>query len=395
MRDWLKRAAAEALQISDAWSLVRQRLPQQPIDGEVSILAIGKAAAMMQRAAAEVLAECCLASLVIAPEAYPDTATCRFVQGAHPVPDQRSLQAGEAALAFVQQLPANSTLLVLLSGGASALCEKLPAEISLQDLQALNRYLIASNYSIEQINAVRQSLSLLKAGRLARQVNAGINIVQWLISDVPNDDPAIIGSGPFIVSTAKALPDLPEPFSKLVKRAQATVEHLDQRPMPGVETAVLVGSRAMAQALVRWAEAQGINARYRPLYGDIDEVAATIVEEVENHDAQFFVFAGETHLQLPAQPGKGGRNQHLALLLAKKWSAHTSHQALCFGSDGRDGSSDAAGAIFDCATLNREGLDEAIAKADSYHWWQARNGLLFTGATTTNVADLCLVWKSP
>lgn len=395
MRDWLKRAAAEALRSSDARSLVHQRLLQQPIDGEVSILAIGKAAAMMQRAAAELLAERCLASLVISPEAYRDTATCRFVQGAHPVMDQRSLQAGEAALGFVQQLPANSTLLVLISGGASALCEKLPAESSLKDFQALNRYLIAGNYSIEQINAVRQSLSLLKAGRLARHANTGINIIQWLISDVPNDDPAIIGSGPFVMPTAKALPDVPEPFCKLVKRAQATVERLDQRPMPVVDTSVLAGNRAMAQSLVRWAGSQGINAQYRPLYGDIAEAADTIVEEIANHDAPFFVFAGETHLQLPAQPGKGGRNQHLALLLAKKWSAHTSHQVLCFGTDGRDGCSDAAGAIFDCATLNREGLDEAIAKADSYHWWQARNGLLFTGATTTNVADLCLVWKSP
>ena len=225
----LKNLAAQALRLADARLAVEQALRAAPLSGPVRILAIGKAALPMWQGADALLGSQVRAGLLIAPapagSAAPvPTSTCRYplqcLTGAHPLPDARSLAAGAAAQQFVAGCAPDESLLVLLSGGASALCEVLPDGISLAELQALQQLMLASAWPINSINAVRQRLSRIKAGGLLRCCPAGLAVRQLLLSDVPGDDPAVIGSAPF-VPIALPLPawdTLPAPWPERLQR---------------------------------------------------------------------------------------------------------------------------------------------------------------------------------
>ncbi|MFN4289671.1 MAG: DUF4147 domain-containing protein [Permianibacter sp.] len=408
----LKNLAAQALRLADARLAVEQALQAAPLSGPVRILAIGKAALPMWQGADVLLGSQVRAGLLIAPapagSAAPvPTSTCRYplqcLTGAHPLPDARSLAAGAAAQQFVAACAPDESLLVLLSGGASALCEVLPEGISLAELQALQQRMLASAWPINAINAVRQRLSRIKAGGLLRCCPAGVAVRQLLLSDVPGDDPAVIGSAPF-VPVALPLPawhTLPAPWPERLQRWLAAPEPAVNTTLANVTSTIIASNAQVRAGLQHWAEARDLAVvSNRAIAGEIGVVASALAAEIASGPAGLYLYGGETHLQLPAQPGRGGRNQHLALLLQQALTAADIANAcsvLTLATDGVDGCSDAAGALFQCgarAVAATADAAAALGTASSYDYWRQQGGLLVTGATGSNVADLVLCWKS-
>lgn len=343
-------------------ALVDAQLPQPD-----QIIAIGKAASPMATAALAHFGDA-IATLVITKYGHSDDLAkhVRLIEAAHPVPDGNALIAGRALHDTVAGLGRNAHLLMLVSGGASALAEVPEDGLTLADLQAENREMLAQGLDIHAMNARRKTLSRIKGGRLF-EAFAGARVTSLAISDVEGDALDVIGSG-------IGNPPLGRGF-EVTRR--------------------IVASNAIARrACVAAAREHGliVQCNEENLYHDVTAVAEQIVDRVRNGDDGLYVFGGEPTVQLPPDPGLGGRNQALALLLAREMAGQPGLTALVAGTDGTDGPTDAAGGLVDGATWG-DGGAEALRRADSHRFLKARKALFITGPTGTNVMDLVLVLK--
>ena len=393
---------ARACAAVDGRRAVRAALAGTDGVGEWSILAIGKAASGMALGALDLLGGRVGRGLVISRRGHLDPELGRWpmltcLEGDHPVPGAASLAAGAAVLAFAAATPARGPILVLVSGGASSLVEALPAGVDSSELARANEWGIANGLAIGELNAVRRRLSRLKDGRLAAAL-AHADARALLMSDVPGDDPAVIGSGLVRASGATPLPaGLPDWLAALAARAAAEL------PAGGAMPATVVaGIEDCFIALERAADARGLVARRLvPLAaGDVLQAASRYAHALAVNTADLLVWGGETSVQLPPDPGRGGRNQAFALATARLIAGHTDLVVLAAGTDGTDGNSDDAGAIVDGGTLERgrvAGLDAnaALAAADSGPFLQATGDLLYTGPTGINVGDLVIGLRAP
>ncbi len=335
----------------------------------VVLLGAGKASGAMAVACEEVLGDRLSRGLVVTgedgryPLRYTDVAF-----GSHPVPGEDSLRAGEALLACAAALGPDDLCIFLLSGGASALCEALRPGVSLEALQAKTRALLASGAPIDAINHVRRSLSRLKAGGLAEVSRA--RIVTLALSDVASNDPRVIGSGPTVKDEA------------------------------GDDYFVVADAETLAASATRRLAARGLTVVRGPrLEGEASHVGAALSVSCDAGTAQ--VRVGETTVTLGDEPGRGGRNQELALAFALGAAGRSDLALAAIGTDGRDGPTDAAGAIVDGTTLSRlsggaslvrGGPDAATALAchDAYPYLDRAGDLVRTGPTGTNLADLVI-----
>lgn len=342
------------------------------------IIAIGKAAADMTVGALEVFAPC--PALVVTKYRHRSQALLRFagvtvIEAGHPLPDDNSLKAGRMLLETVSQLAAGSQLLVLVSGGASALAECLPEEISLNDWQALTEKLIGEGLTIAQINQQRKQRSLIKDGRLLSHVS-GVNqieVVTLAISDVQGDDIAVIGSG----------------IGDIHRLVQAE----------GIKGRVeLIATNTIARQGAQIAAHQAgfqVRMNSETLYDDVFNLAANIGELLRNAQKNgqhgVYLFGGEPTIKLPDNPGNGGRNQSLALALAKEIAGVSDITILVAGTDGTDGPTDAAGGIVDGTSFNRlPTAQSALDKADAGTYLRQTDDIFITGPTGTNVMDLVI-----
>jgi hydroxypyruvate reductase len=365
----LFRAAIAAV---DGRRRVRAALAGGADAAPVSAFAVGKAAASMMLGARDALGARLERGLVVAPEgaAPPELAGepgLRCLEAGHPRPDERSLAAGEALLAFAAATPPGSRVLLLVSGGASALIEVPAPGVGLADLAALYDRSLAERLDIEQLNRERAALSRVKGGGLARLFR-GARVEALMISDVPRDDPAVLASG---------LLDSPALAPRLVGSLEDALD-------AAYRAAIARGLRPSRGA-----------AR---LAGDAEAEARRICHEFAVGDADLAIHGGETVVRLPARPGRGGRCQHLALAAALCIEGHTEYLVLAAGTDGRDGASEDAGAIVDGATLERArdaGLEpaDALAAADAGTLLEATGDLVHTGPTGTNVGDIVLALR--
>ena len=357
-----RRCVREALAAGDA--------PPRP----VWVAAVGKAAAAMAQGAHDALPGLIERTLVITrdPPAAALPEDTELIQGAHPLPDERSLAAGAALMAFVQALPEAVTPLFLVSGGSSSLVEVLAPGATLGKLQELNRAALAAGLAIGEFNARRRALSLIKGGQLAARL-AGRPARALFISDVPQDDPAVIGSG-------------------IMGPAPGGADRVARRVVASSEQAVA----AVAQA------ALGFGLRVQPpaprFADSVPRLAARFAHELSLSSAQLCVWGGESTLTLPANPGRGGRNQHLALAVARLIAGHAELLLLAAGTDGSDGVTEDAGALVDADTCARIALgeldaDECLRRADSARALAASGDLVHTGPTGTNVGDLVIGLK--
>ena len=291
------------------------------------------------------------------------------IEAAHPVPNEASLRAGAMAVDFVRAAEASDHLLVLVSGGASSVVEKLSGDLQLADLTALTQQALSQGCDIATINARRKEVSEVKGGKLLAQFS-GRKVSVLAISDVEGDSIHTIGSG------IGACPENPA-FAY---------------------TCDLVATNEIArEAAANLAVSQGSNVvqSQENLYLDVVEAADTVAQEVLNGARGVYVFGGEPTVVLPENPGQGGRNQALALELSKRFAGRANIIGLVAGTDGTDGPTEAAGGFVDgeiYADTNE--ADKALRDANSGSYLAKANALFVTGPTGTNVMDLTIILKS-
>jgi hydroxypyruvate reductase len=341
----------------------------------------------------------------------------------HPTPTARSVAAGEAALAFVRALAPSDRLLVLLSGGASALmCAPAPG-LTLDDKRAATSAVSRGGAAIAALNAVRKHLSAIKGGRLALESKAPVTVLA--LSDVIGGEPATIGSGPFspdpttfgdalaaVASTGAQIPDVARAHLERGARGE-----LPETPKPGdprlahvTWTAIAGPERPPAEAR-RAAEARGLKVGVlsRDVEEDVDTIAAAYLDRAL-HEAgaggapRALIGNGEPTIKVGADAGKGGRSTHLALAMARGLAAlpddlRTRVAFLAAGTDDRDGDTPVSGGLVDGTTWDRlaaAGLDgqKALDRWDSYTALAAI-GDTVTGPGTSNLLDLHLLVVTP
>jgi len=321
------------------------------------------------------------------------------IEAGHPLPDESSLDAGEKLIRFVQTIPQNAQVLVLLSGGASALVEALPAGVGLREWQDINRWLLASGFDIHAMNAVRKRISRIKGGRLA-QLLYPRKVLCLAISDVPGDAPRSIGSGPLTADEAGVVPDLagaPESLQVALVKAPP-LPKADDPCFRNIEFNIIATLATAKQAAAEAARKLGYPVNVHPEFieGDAIEAGARLARELlESPPDVVHVWGGETTVKLPLRPGRGGRNQSLALSAALALQSHKNVWLLAAGTDGTDGPTEDAGALVDGETVTRGELHgpiarEALARADAGTFLEASGDLVHTGPTGTNVMDLIL-----
>ena len=333
-----------------------------------------------------------------------------MIEAGHPVPDAAGLAAAERAIELADKAGADDLVLVLMSGGASANWIAPAHGVSFADKQAVTRALLRSGANIHEINCVRKHLSRIKGGRLARHAHPA-TLVTLAISDVPHDDPAVIGSGPTVPDpstleearaiVAKYRLDVPESV------VRALANPANESPKPG--DAVFAGNRFAIAArpadAMRAAEAEVRAAGYECLSlgdtveGEAREVAREHAARARALQAEgkraVIVSGGELTVTISGK-GRGGPNQEYALALAIALDGMAGIAALAGDTDGTDGgggaATDPAGAIIDGQTATRAralGLDPAafLADNDSTGFFAALGDLLAPGPTYTNVND--------
>lgn len=379
---------------------VSSYLRAHPPAGPVYLIAFGKAACAMAHGAHETLGDRILGGLVITKHGSGEPLPWPVLESGHPMPDEASLKAGERLIKFAKSIPQDAQVLVLLSGGASALVEALPAGLGLTQLRELSRWLLGAGLDIHAMNAIRKRLSLLKGGRLA-QLLYPRKILCLAISDVSGDNPRSIGSGPLVAEPKTNIPPLPSGAPAWLAAAlqqAAPLPRPDDVCFQNVQFEIVARLDDAKRAAADAATALGYRVAIEPEFvgGDAVEAGTRLARGLlESGAGVVHVWGGETTVQLPPQPGRGGRNQSLALSAARVLQDQKNTWFLAAGTDGSDGPTEDAGALVDGATIARgkaHGLDAgaALAKADAGTFLEASGDLIHTGPTGTNVMDLML-----
>jgi glycerate 2-kinase len=352
-----------------------QATPQAPAP-PVWLAAVGKAAESMALGAYDALGGAIERALLITRDAplAPELARlgAEVLISAHPLPDERSLAAGGRLLAWVESLPPEAEPLFLISGGASSLVEVPEAGVTLADLEALTRRAFAEGLAIGELNRQRAALSRIKGGRLAGRLS-GRRARALFISDVPDDDPRVIGSG-------------------IMGPAADGDDRVERQVVASVDQAVA------AVALAAAGLGLTVHPPGRRFAGDVVRLAAGFAHELHMGTAQLHVWGGESTVMLPPHPGRGGRNQQLALAAARLIAGRPELMLLAAGTDGSDGVTEDAGALVDADTCARIALAEldaqrCLERADSSPALAASGDLVHTGPTGTNVGDLVIGLK--
>lgn len=395
------------------------------------LLALGKAAVPMAREAVDTLARAGIepaGGLAVPPAAHPTPHPgISVVPGDHPEPGAGSLAAAEALARIAGTIGPEDEVWVLLSGGASSLLAAPIEGVSPDELRALYALLLGSGLDITAMNRIRKRFSRWGGGRLARAL-APARVRVFVVSDVIGDDLASIGSGPCVPDPATAAEvrgllenaGLWERVPGGVRRALLAAESGEtaETPKPGdqafarVTHDLIASNRLAVDAAAARAAALGLapDVAHTPLAGEAaragERIAATLLQhcgpgEIAQHSARApqrcFIWGGETTVTMgDMRPGIGGRCQELALAAARVLAGAPRQVALlAAGTDGRDGPTDAAGAVVDGATwsaIARAGRDPArdLAAHDAYPALDAAGALIRTGLTGTNVMDVVI-----
>jgi len=275
--------------------------------------------------------------------------------------------------------------------------EALPEHINLEALQKINNWLLASGLTIHEINHVRQSVSLIKGGKALDYLEHK-EMTQLLISDVRKDMPEIIGSGLFVVRESSGCMQnaakLPGWLQKHIQEDTPKVASVS------VDSHIVASNEMACQAIIKQAEKTNLAVTYhgQSLYGDVFELAESLKNELLHAKPGLHLWGGETTLALPAEPGRGGRNQSLALALACLLENIKGITVLVGATDGSDGPTDDAGAIIDGLTLDRAKhyvAKDYLTAADAGTFLAEAGDLISTGPTETNVMDLVIALKEP
>jgi hydroxypyruvate reductase len=355
------RATEDVLQRAEVRALMQGQRKARP----VFVAAIGKAAATMAAATRNLRL---YGGVVVVPDnTRVSLAGSRFqvLRAGHPVPDARSEAAGRALLDLAaRDVPPEGVLLALISGGASSLAAVPKPGLTLAEKVKQTQALAAQGATIQELNALRTSLSAIKGGQLAKAC-AG-KVITLVLSDVVGDDLSVVGSGPTVPCD---LAILVSGVATLAKAGAAAVQREMKMPARIVDDA---------------------------LTGDVAVAARSIVAAIKSGTGpEALVWSGETTIALPPRPGRGGRARQLALTVARELAGVARWSLLAAGSDGIDGTDDAAGAIVDgntWAAVRAAGIDpdDALARYDAGTALAKAGCAVVTGPTGVNHADLMI-----
>jgi glycerate 2-kinase len=417
-RDLLRRIFDAAVAAAHPASCLPPFLPEPPARGRLIVLAAGKAAGSM----AEVAEAHYLGKLDLAADRFTGIAVTRhgytrptqaieMVAAGHPVPDEAGLKATERVLALAKGAGADDLVLVLFSGGASANWIAPAPGLSLTEKQTLTRALLKSGATIAEFNTVRKHLSRIKGGRLTA-LAAPARVVTLAISDVPGDDPSVIGSGPTVSDPSTLADSLNILVRRKIELSPAIVEALNnpanETPKPGHPAFAHSVYRVIARPADAIAAAAKVarTAGFEPttlgadLEGEARDVGAAHAELARRAamlgKRALLLSGGELTVTMQGS-GRGGPNQEYALALAMALDGRQGVSAVSGDTDGTDGgggnADDPAGAFVDETTISRArriGLDPArfLAENDSTGFFERLGDLLSSGPTCTNVNDL-------
>jgi hydroxypyruvate reductase len=391
-----------------------------PEGARVHALAVGKAAAAMASALEDRAGDLLASGLCVTKRGH-GRALGRFAlrEAGHPLSDAASVEAALAAIELVRGVPPSDVVLVLLSGGTSALLTCPAQGLSLDDVACTTDLLMRAGAGIVELNVVRKHLTKLFGGRLA-ELARGRRVEVLAVSDVAGDRLDVIGSGPCAPDPstyADAVAVLRDrgiaasaPRSVVAHLAAGARGQLPETPKPGdpiferVHSTVLASNQHARRAALAEAGARGLRAvdLGEVLRGEAREVGrrlGALARAASSADPVCLVAGGETTVTV-RRGGRGGRSQELALAAALALQGNPGTTLLAAGTDGTDGPTDAAGAFADAETVGRgarAGKDalEHLDANDSYAFFEAAGGLFRTGPTGTNVMDLCLALRAP
>ncbi len=411
----LRRLFDRAVEVADPMQSLAASLPPRP-EGRVLVIGAGKASARMAEAVEAEWGPC--EGLVITRYGYGRPCKgVRIVEAAHPVPDAAGLAATAEMMTLVHGAGAGDFVLALISGGASALLVAPAGNITLAEKQAVNQALLASGAPIGQMNMVRKHLSRVKGGRLAAAAYPA-HMLALLISDVPGDDPAMIGSGPTVgegSTPQDALAileryDIEMPASvREVLRAPGDVVPPEDSRLSHVQNVIYAAPSQSLAAAADLARSEGFDTRIgaSDLEGEAREVAALHARQAL--DVQARMVPGDTPILLLSGGeltvtrrgnGIGGPNAEYALALATLLNGAPGIHAIACDTDGVDGAAEVAGAQIEPDTLQiaaQRGVDpaEALAQNDAHSFFAALGAQVVTGPTLTNVNDFRAILIHP
>ncbi len=349
----------------------------------IYLVALGKAADAMARGAIAALGHQVVSGFVVSKHDHlsddiKSDARLEWHEAGHPVPDQNSIDAGLQLTRFMDAVPEDALLVFLVSGGTSALVEHLDAGISLDALKAETDKLLAGGAAIGEINRHRRTLSQIKGGKLSRWVRC--SVLQLLISDVPGDTLGDIGSGLLIPDEATGM--------------------VAELPVWKQVSTKIIASSAIAQKAVEDAAIEKglvVQQPYGNLHGQMPDVIDRLssVLLAKNLKPGVYIWGGEPTIVLPDKPGRGGRNQHLALAMSEVAASQGNLSLLVCGTDGTDGPTvDAGGLVSELTQSDAQNqslvINDYLVRADAGSCLSDLGALVTTGPTGTNVMDLAI-----
>ena len=392
-------AAIRAVQPDEA---VNRALAGKAFPGRVILVAAGKAAWQMAKAAQDTLGDRIDSGIILTKYDHVKGPVGKLIcrEAGHPIPDENSFLGTEQALALTENLTKQDTVLFLLSGGGSALFEKplIPG----QELQDITSQLLACGAEITEMNTIRKRLSAVKGGRFAQHC-APAQVYAIVLSDILGDPLDMIASGPACPDSSTCVEALAiaEKYSlKLSAEARALLQQETPKALGNVTTQITGSVRQLCAAAAKSCRELG----YEPvlltdqLCCQAKEAGSFLASVLKTHAGQgkslAFIAGGETVVQMTGT-GLGGRNQELALAAAAGIEGIPGAAVFSVGSDGTDGPTDAAGGYTDyetAATLRKQGIQifEVLQNNDAYHALACCDGLIITGPTGTNVNDVAV-----
>lgn len=362
------------------------------VSGKTYLVAIGKAAYQMSK---EVIKHTSInKGIIITKYAHSEEKlnNIDIFEAGHPIVDQNSIIATDECIKLVSNLKSDDLVIFLISGGGSSLFES--PLIPLKKLQDINNKLLKSGAKINEINTIRKRLSKVKGGKFAKIISPA-RVFNIIISDVINDKTDMIASGPTINDSSNkedAIKIINKYSIDLPKDVLALLNNDCVNNLDNVETHIIGNNKLLVEAAALKAKELGYEVIKidEPLTYDIKEACQKMLSYIDDSKKKSIVIAGGEIVLKVSGNGLGGRNQELALRLAKELKTNN-RASLCVGSDGTDGPSDAAGAIVSIDEID-EYVDSYLSRNDSYHYLDKHNCLIKIGPSGTNVCDLyCII----
>jgi len=375
----------------------------------IYLIAIGKAAWTMAKAASDHLGEAIEKGIVITKydHSMGELPRLEIFEAGHPTPDEKTITASQKALGLIADLNSDATVLFLISGGGSALFEVPQAGITLNELATLNNDLLASGADITEMNIIRKRLSKVKAGRFAELCKPA-QVFAIVLSDVLGDRLDTIASGPAAPDASTSTDAMTVVAKYNLKLSNIQKKYISQetpKQLDNVKTTITGSVRSLCESAAKSATELGfkpyvltttLNCEASEAGRFLASIAVDTMARRNHFERPCAIIAGGETVVTLKGTGKGGRNQELALAAATGISGLDNTLIFSLGSDGTDGPTDAAGGIVDGTTTTRlrelnYDVDKILANNDSYHGLEVVDGLIITGPTGTNVNDITVI----